>query len=564
DPPRTDFFAGAAAGGIHLAGQPSTTPGLVLDYISYVEGSYSNFTFASYSAGSGPTYVVEGGWPTFVWPGTVTFQANCVIKFRGATGLCLYGFIQCQGTQDNPSVLTSYRDSQYGDIVDTGVPAAGDIGTGLYIYYACGSCPTLSGLVIRYATNAIEWAANCFGTTCTIANCAFYDCTTGLYADGANVVIQNSAVNTVTYPVTLFGCQPAVTGSFGQGYPPSFATSPVCQVVEQGSSVTFTAALSPPTAATYQWYGENGSYGSGGWTKIAGATGSSLTVPNVADRTEVEVFGGNPFGSAGSSSAASVVVLGNPAWTDWTTLIANTNGKTPSVWSTMRLTQPPALAWNTSSLIWGKAGYTAISQVNSWDILSNTPGVFPVTALTARHGYTRGHGMGGTRTNNPATSMTVYFCDPNNTVHQVNVLANIVRYDGVNDYTVLLFDSDLPASITPMQVASQPQGEAVQLATQQRAYPYGGVPGSVALVSPIPTYAFTPPLPFGFYYNDGGDSGSPVMVLATNSTLVFIKGTTTSGPGSQSNSPMQADMDTLSLLGNLNPANYQMGWLSIE
>jgi len=485
-------------------------------------------------------------------------------------GLTIYGSVVCNGSQASPSVLTSYRDSQYGDIIDTNMPPAlGDVGTGLWFDYAAQGNLTLNGLVIRYATTAIECDESCtcnygpcLGTT--VANCAFYKCNTGVYTSGMNVTIQNSAVNSVTTPLNWAGgCFYNNSGSFGQGSPPAWSLSPACQVVQQGGSVTFTSALSPATAATYQWYGANGSYGSGIWTRIAGATGSSLTVPNVLDGTEVEVFGGNPFGSAGSSSAASVAVLGQTEWGVWTTLLANTNGETPNVWTIIQQ-NPPKLQWNTKSLIYGKGGYTAISQLNSWGVC-----IPPVTALTGRHGYTRGHGnnVNGALTNNPRSpAMTVYFCYPPTNLVTVNVLARIIRNDGVYDYTVLLFDTDVTTSdITPMCVHSNPQEgttQLVELATQQAWY---GQPGTVALVSPF-TLA-PPPLPFFPYYQVGGDSGSPEMALTSNNTLVFLGGTQCSGPGQQGSSQMQVDMDTLTGIANsppynlnLNPANYQMSW----
>jgi hypothetical protein len=171
-------------------------------------------------------------------------------------------------------------------------------------------------------------------------------------------------------------------------------------------------------------------------------------------------------------------------------------------------------------------------------------------------------------TNNPMSpAMTVYFCGPfvNNLV-TVNVLADITRNDGVNDYTVLLFDSDVTASgMTPMQVSSEPQGQTVQLATQQAWY--GRHAGTVALVNPTGPFACTPLFPLLPYYCIAGDSGSPVMVLTDDNYLVFTRGTTTSGPGLQWSSQMQWDMDTLIGIANsppynlnLNPANYKMQW----
>src|SRR5436190_3413598 len=80
----------------------------------------------------------------------------------------------------------------------------------------------------------------------------------------------------------------------------------------------------------------------------------------------------------------------------WTNFIAHTNGRDMSIWS--QRTRPPGwptlapiVRWNTNSLIWGMKGLTALSP--SW-AGENNPGQMPITLLTRRHGYTRGHGMG--------------------------------------------------------------------------------------------------------------------------------------------------------------------------
>jgi len=241
---------------------------------------------------------------------------------------------------------------------------------------------------------------------------------------------------------------------------------------------------------------------------------------------------------------------------------------TPNVWSTITLS-PPALAWNTHSLIYGKVGYTAVSQLNSWNN-PNSIGQVPVTALTGHHGYTSGHSLGGTTTNWYSTTnplMTVYFCSPPSTVVTVNVLGVIVRADGVNDYSVLFFDSDVTAGgITPMCVGEPPQNPGVLLATQQ-AYDSAQYGCTVALASPNPyLWRISPPFPFAPWYEIGGDSGSPNMVPTTSGYLLFIKGSTTTGPGTQGNSQMQTDMNTLIGMAhtngypNLSTNNYQMQW----
>ena len=80
----------------------------------------------------------------------------------------------------------------------------------------------------------------------------------------------------------------------------------------------------------------------------------------------------------------------------WTNLIAHTNGRTTSVWEERTHpanwpTNPPQVKWNSNSLLHDWHGWTAISPCWEGEVWS---GQLPITALTRRHGYTRGHGMG--------------------------------------------------------------------------------------------------------------------------------------------------------------------------
>jgi hypothetical protein len=167
--------------------------------------------------------------------------------------------------------------------------------------------------------------------------------------------------------------------------------------------------------------------------------------------------------STARSTPAYVSVLDASAWAMWTDLLALTNTTTARLWqASPPLTDPPTgMAWNPNCLIYYRTGFTAISQMNSWDIPCGCPGQIPVTALTGHHGYARGHGMGTPGTNNPVQGVKVWFCtanNPPNNLVQVNVLADIVRYDSQYDYTVLVFDSDVSTKgITPMYVGDTRQ-----------------------------------------------------------------------------------------------------------
>ncbi len=82
---------------------------------------------------------------------------------------------------------------------------------------------------------------------------------------------------------------------------PVFTTPPAGQTVDQGASVTFSAAASGVPAPAYQWL-KNGS-------AISGATGSALTLNNVqaSDAGDYTVLATNLAGSATSAKAALVV-----------------------------------------------------------------------------------------------------------------------------------------------------------------------------------------------------------------------------------------------------------------
>jgi hypothetical protein len=239
----------------------------------------------------------------------------------------------------------------------------------------------------------------------------------------------------------------------------------------------------------------------------------------------------------------------------WTNFIAHTNGRSMAMWS-IRKRQPdwpasPAITrWNTNSLIWGMKGMTAICPCWSWE---GPPGWGPITALSRRHGYTRGHGMGPDRIGKSYAGQKAWFLTTNNHVVETKVLREVVRTmdKSGRDYTILLFDTDLPETIETMRViatanyfSTYPPCEGapnLYFATEQEGNVSANVPG------------------FTVNIMKGGDSGSPNM-LPMPGELVFFSGRTTSGPSPE----MQADMDELCRLENLDPGKYQLQWLDLS
>jgi hypothetical protein len=563
--PWTDYLADAGAGGIDVSGRAPPVPVLVLDYTAISGGTITNCAFASYSEPNGPTYVVTGA--TYVY-GTVTFQANCVIKFADWSRLTVYGSVVCNGDPNDPSVLTSWTDNQYGQVI-TGLSGLDQ--TMLYLYPLTPGNITLNALAFRNANVALSCQGPCScGGACyvaTLSNCSLYQCSYGLVLYGMSASIVNSATNSVgTAILENPGCTYNNTGTFGAGYPPASVTlSPLSVTMPQGGSVTFRATMSATTAPTYQWLAKGGTFGPL-FQQIADGPTSALFVGNPGDGTQIEVVGGNPFGATDCSTNAGISVLDSSSWTAWQSVTNSTNGATPSVWQTNTLGPPLELKWNTKSILYGRGRFTAISQLNSWDTGGNNPpGVIPVTALTGIHGYTRGHGMGPTITNTPQqVPWTVYFCLPPTNVVTADVIASIT-HDGTNgpDYTLLLFDHDITQNgITPMLVGTPPQGDFVELATDAQTWPGGtGVPGDIALLSPVPPSSPLVPMPLPFlpWNLVKGDSGSPNMVLNAANNLVFYGGTTTSQM-SQITPGLQNDMDYLSAWGGYTPSNYKMTW----
>jgi hypothetical protein len=211
---------------------------------------------------------------------------------------------------------------------------------------------------------------------------------------------------------------------------------------------------------------------------------------------------------------------------------------------------PPLFAWNTNCLLYGLEGFTGISQCNTF---GGEHGQVPVTLLTRRHGYTRGHGRGenGLRTNAIAGSK-VWFCTASNIVVQMTVAADWVRVEsgaGNNyDYSVVVFTEDVPASISPVSAMSPADLEIYYRITPDLPYLFLGTEQLGHCAAGIP--------PFIFDISKGGDSGSPNMIPSPNNKLIMFSGRGTSGFSPQ----MQADIDALSVYVGVNTNGYQLRW----
>jgi len=238
----------------------------------------------------------------------------------------------------------------------------------------------------------------------------------------------------------------------------------------------------------------------------------------------------------------------------WTNFVAHTNGRGAFLWSERQHSpdwpaHPPLAVWNTNGLMWGMKGLTALSPC--WEN-EGAPGQVPITALTRRHGYTRGHSMGPDGFRTWLAGKKVWFVTTNNEIVQIKVQREVVRTSQSGfDYTILLFERDLPPTIQPLRVCSWTNLES--------RYVFGlGVPAPMFFTEQ--TGHINPMIPGDYVpYMKGGDSGSPNL-LPMPGEVVFTGGRTTSGP-----SPgMQKDMDELCRLGGLNPKRYQMQWVDLS
>lgn len=238
----------------------------------------------------------------------------------------------------------------------------------------------------------------------------------------------------------------------------------------------------------------------------------------------------------------------------WTNFLALTNGRNLRVWSERTHpegwpTNRPSVRWNTNSVIWGLKGLTALSPCWEGEGYS---GQVPFTALTRRHAYTRGHGMGPEGFQTLNAGRRVWFLTRNNVLVEAVIKRHVTRVSpGANgthrDYTIALFDRDLPEDIEAMSVAEFKEFQTRYRTPTVATWPYPIFQteqgGSVSTgIQPMVVNTWKP-----------GDSGSPNMIPLPGE-LVFISGRSTSGPSPE----MQQDLDELCRLERLNPGKYQM------
>ena len=239
----------------------------------------------------------------------------------------------------------------------------------------------------------------------------------------------------------------------------------------------------------------------------------------------------------------------------WTNFIAHTNNRSTVIWS-QRMhppdwpSVPPVVTWNTNCLMWGMKGLTALSPC--WES-EGYSGQVPITALTRRHGYTRGHSMGPDGFETRRAGQKIWFVTLDNQLVEVRVKREVVRTmaQAKRDYTIILFDRDLPGSVTPLRVTdwkiiSGPYRLCADAPCPIFETEQGGNVSAQVEGFKVPVLK-------------GGDSGSPDLIPLPGE-LIFYSGRTTSGPSAE----MQADMDELCRREGLDPSPYQLRWVDLD
>ena len=236
----------------------------------------------------------------------------------------------------------------------------------------------------------------------------------------------------------------------------------------------------------------------------------------------------------------------------WTNFLMLTNGRNLQIWAERQMpqawTNPVVARWNTNSVIWGMKGLTAISP--AWQVSAGGSQV-PFTALTRRHAYTRGHGLGPEGFKTDDAGRKIWFLTRDNVLVEAVIKRHLTRVSATNgvhrDYSIVLFDRDLPVTIESMSAAPLAEIQTKYRFPAQFTWPcpifqteQGGMVSTG--IAPLVVNTWKP-----------GDSASPNMVPLPGE-LVFFSGRSTTGPSRE----MQEDMDELCRLEGLDAKKYQL------
>ena len=253
-------------------------------------------------------------------------------------------------------------------------------------------------------------------------------------------------------------------------------------------------------------------------------------------------------------------------WVVWTNYIVHTNGKSPDMFVTniyVGRGLPRILKWNTNNLIYGAEGFTAFTTESGYAGIY--PGTVQGTLLTRRHAVFRGHGWtegnSGIIRTNVAKS---WFLTSSNTTVEVTSAAVLGRLESTNgiyyDYAIVIFNADVPDSITPVAVILQTNFTSKYVKstnTTQRVSIQQCQHCKSTAVDGTPT--------FGHNTWVGGDSGAANLLPLPSTQGRPFKLAYTSGRSTSGVMPlMLADIDRLTVWAGLNPNDYQLEIINLS
>jgi len=193
-------------------------------------------------------------------------------------------------------------------------------------------------------------------------------------------------------------------------------------------------------------------------------------------------------------------------------------------------------AWSAGSLLSGVTGATGLSMpTNSWTL----------TAITPRHAYTAAHQFPGVAvTNGVYVGSVIKFVGTDGATNAATVTASRRRYSDngfpAEDYTLVIFSADLPATVEPVRVAwatniaakliSEPVANLNVPLPRLETCQHGRVGSQVITLFD------------GHAMHVGGDSGNPAFLIVSNA-IVNYGGTS----GSLLSAQFLADLEALTV-----------------
>jgi hypothetical protein len=196
---------------------------------------------------------------------------------------------------------------------------------------------------------------------------------------------------------------------------------------------------------------------------ISGCT--HAIVPTSAETERPMSAPGEQFKTATGAVSTNLLTRPTPTvslpWAVWTNYVAHTNGRSIDMFTTniyVGIGSPRILWWNTNNLIYGAEGFTAFTTESGFAGIY--PGTVQGTLLTKRHAIFRGHGWTEGNSGIIRTNVTKsWFLTSSNTPVEVTSAAVLGRLESSNgmsyDFAIVIFDADVPDSITPVGVIMQ-------------------------------------------------------------------------------------------------------------